>query len=120
MEEKDVQRLLDMLYSMIDEAKSAAFSSEKCTINRDEALDLLDEILPLIVTDMDKRQIVEYVLKCAPMLATADYGTQQIPANGTFKQGFVQVREGLKNWFQYNIDFGENRRILQSIMNGNR
>ena len=26
MEEKDVQRLLDMLYSMIDEAKSAAFS----------------------------------------------------------------------------------------------
>ena len=28
MEEKDVQRLLDMLYSMIDEAKSAAFSSD--------------------------------------------------------------------------------------------
>ena len=50
MEEKDVQRLLDMLYSMIDDAKSAAFSAEKCTINRDEALDILDEIrgkLPL-------------------------------------------------------------------------
>lgn len=50
MEEKDVQRLLDMLYGMIDEAKSAAFSSEKCVINRDEVLDLLDEIrgkLPL-------------------------------------------------------------------------
>ena len=44
MEEKDVQRLLDMLYSMIDEAKSAAFSSDKCVISRDEALDLLDEI----------------------------------------------------------------------------
>lgn len=42
MEEKDVQRLLDMLYSMIDEAKSAAFSSDKCVISRDEALDLLD------------------------------------------------------------------------------
>lgn len=86
----------------------------------DQMLDLLDEILPLIVTDMDKRQIVEYVLKCAPMLATADYGTQQIPANGTFKQGFVQVREGLKNWFQYNIDFDENRKILQDIIDGNR
>ena len=50
MEEKDVQRLLDMLYSMIDEAKGSTFNSEKCTINRDEALDLLDEIrgkLPL-------------------------------------------------------------------------
>lgn len=44
MEEKDVLRLLDMLYGMIDEAKSAAFSSDKCVINRDEALDLLDEI----------------------------------------------------------------------------
>ena len=44
MEEKDVQRLLDMLYGMIDEAKSATFSSEKCVINREEALDLLDEI----------------------------------------------------------------------------
>ena len=28
MEEKDVQRLLDMLYGMIDEAKSVAFSSD--------------------------------------------------------------------------------------------
>ena len=42
MEEKDVQRLLDMLYGMIDEAKSAAFSSDKCVISRDEALDLLE------------------------------------------------------------------------------
>ena len=42
MEEKDVQRLLDMLYGMIDEAKSVAFSSDKCIIVRDEALDLLD------------------------------------------------------------------------------
>lgn len=86
----------------------------------DQMLGLMDEILPLIVTDMEKGQIVEYVLKCAPMLATADYATQQIPANGTFKQGFVQVREGLKNWFQYNIDFSENRKILQDIINGNR
>ena len=27
MEEKDLQRLLDMLYGMIDEAKSAPFSA---------------------------------------------------------------------------------------------
>lgn len=50
MEEKDVQMLLDMLYHTIDEAKSVAFSSDKCVINRDEALDLLDDIrnkLPL-------------------------------------------------------------------------
>ena len=47
MEEKDVQRLLDMLYSMIDEAKSAAFSSDKCVISRDEVLDDIRAKLPL-------------------------------------------------------------------------
>jgi len=50
MEEKDVQRLIDMLYGMIDEAKGVTFNADKCAINRDEALDILDEIrgkLPL-------------------------------------------------------------------------
>ncbi len=56
MEEKDVQRLLDMLYGMIDEAKSTPFSSEKCSINRDEALDLLDEIRGKLPLEMRKAQ----------------------------------------------------------------
>ena len=90
------------------------------TLPVDEMLALLDDILPLIVTDMDNSKILEYALKCAPVAATASYGTQQIPANGTFKQGYVKVREGLKNWFQYDIDFGKNRDILQKIMDGNR
>ena len=56
MEEKDVQRLLDMLYGMIDEAKGAAFSSDKCVINRDEALDLLDEIRGKLPLELKKAQ----------------------------------------------------------------
>ncbi len=56
MGEKDVQRLLDMLYGMIDEAKSAAFSSDKCVINRDEALDLLDEIRAKLPLEVKKAQ----------------------------------------------------------------
>lgn len=39
-----VEELLDILYEMIDEAKSVPFSSEKCMIERDRALDLLDDI----------------------------------------------------------------------------
>ena len=35
MEEKDVQRLLDMLYSMIDEAKGAAVRSGECVNSGD-------------------------------------------------------------------------------------
>ena len=56
MEEKDVQRLLEMLYNMVDEAKSAAFSSDKCVINRDEALDLLDEIRGKLPLELKKAQ----------------------------------------------------------------
>ncbi|MBE6990627.1 MAG: hypothetical protein E7426_07790 [Ruminococcaceae bacterium] len=56
MEEKDVQRLLDMLYGMIDEAKNATFSSDKCLVNRDEALDLLDEIRAKLPLEMKKAQ----------------------------------------------------------------
>ena len=54
MEEKNVQRLLDMLYGMIDEAKNAAFNSEKCVIDRDEALDLLDEIRGKLPLELQK------------------------------------------------------------------
>lgn len=83
-------------------------------------VDLVDDILPFLVTNMERDYIMELVFKCGPVAATAAYGTQQIPANGTFDQGYVKVREGLKNWFQYNIDFEENRRIIEQIMNGKR
>lgn len=39
-----VEELVDMLFDMIDEAKNAPLSSEKCVIERDKALDLLDDI----------------------------------------------------------------------------
>ena len=39
-----VDELLDMLFDMIDEAKNAPLSSEKCVIERDKALDLIEDI----------------------------------------------------------------------------
>ncbi|MGM9606772.1 MAG: hypothetical protein ACI3XJ_04610 [Oscillospiraceae bacterium] len=39
-----VEELLDILYEMIDEAKNVPLSSDKCMIERDRALDLLDDI----------------------------------------------------------------------------
>lgn len=39
-----VEELVDMLFDMIDEAKNAPLSGEKCVIERDKALDLLDDI----------------------------------------------------------------------------
>lgn len=56
MGEKDVQRLLDMLYGMVDEAKSATFSSDKCVVNREEILDILDEIRAKLPLEVKKAQ----------------------------------------------------------------
>ena len=39
-----VEELLDMLYEMIEEAKNMPLSSDKCILERDKALDLLDEV----------------------------------------------------------------------------
>ena len=39
-----VSELLDMLFEMIDEAKNVPLSGEKCMVERDKALDLIDEI----------------------------------------------------------------------------
>ena len=87
MEENDVQRLLDMLYGMIDEAKSAAFSSDKCIINRDEALDLLDEIRAKLPLELKKaRELIaarsEYVAgakkEVEKMLRQADLDAKTI------------------------------------------
>jgi len=39
-----VEELLDMLFAMIDEAKNVPLSGDKCMIERDKALDLVDEI----------------------------------------------------------------------------
>lgn len=39
-----VNELLDMLFDMIDEAKNVPLASDKCMVERDKALDLIDEI----------------------------------------------------------------------------
>ena len=39
-----VEELVDMLFAMIDEAKSVPLSSEKCIIERNKAQDLLEDI----------------------------------------------------------------------------
>ncbi|MCD8004051.1 MAG: hypothetical protein LUE91_00090 [Oscillospiraceae bacterium] len=39
-----VEELLDMLYTMIDEAKNVPLRSDQCMIERDRALDILDDV----------------------------------------------------------------------------
>lgn len=44
MNENGIEEIITTLYEMIQDAKGIPFSSEKCSIERDKALDLLDEL----------------------------------------------------------------------------
>jgi len=81
----------------------------------DEMLAILNQMLPMVTTNMTNAEILNLAGKLLPMVSTARINTLRIPVDGTFQQGDVQVREGLKNWFQYNIDFEANRTVLQSV-----
>ena len=52
----DVQYLIDMLYEMIDGAKGVLMAPDKCTIVREEALDMLDELRGQLPVELKKAQ----------------------------------------------------------------
>jgi cell division septum initiation protein DivIVA len=52
--ENDVQHLIDLLYDMIDNAKGVPLGNEKCVIERDRALDYLDEIRAQLPAELEE------------------------------------------------------------------
>ncbi len=55
-----VQELLEMLYSLIKEAKSLPLSSDKCVLERDRALDIIDEMKAQFPTELaEARRLVD-------------------------------------------------------------
>lgn len=50
--ENDVQELLDMLYNMISDAWGLPLGAEKCVIDRDGALNILDNIKAQLPTEL--------------------------------------------------------------------
>lgn len=80
-----------------------------------ELLDLVDDVLSIITTNIDNSQIIAYVTELFPMLTSASMNNARIPVDGTYEYGIVQVRPGLTAWFQYNIDFYANNEYLNEI-----
>ena len=80
-----------------------------------EMIGMIDDMLPMVTTNMTKYEIIDYAVEVAPMLPSAQLSTMRIPVDGTFRQGIAKVRPGLAAWFQYDIDFEANRKTLQGI-----
>ncbi len=52
----EVEKLIDMLYDMINDAKSMPLSNDKCIVDREAALDLLDEIRESLPAELKRAQ----------------------------------------------------------------
>jgi len=60
MNEQHVEDMITVLYDMIQDAKSVPLSSEKCIVERNKVLDMLDEILAQLPVELKQsRTIVE-------------------------------------------------------------
>ena len=64
-----VEELLDMLFDMVDEAKNVPLSSDKCMIERDRALDLIDDIRAQFPVELSEAK--KLMASRADMIASA-------------------------------------------------
>lgn len=70
-----------VLEAIVDAYKSASLKT---------LLGLLDDILPMITTDMSNLQIIGYALELFPMLKDVQIVSQRIPADGTYSGQMIR------------------------------
>ncbi len=76
-----------------------------------EMMVLLEQILPMITTDMSNEQIIDYLWLLFPMFSTSSIAAQQIPASGTYENMNVGNVVDAKV-----LDMEANREILKAIL----
>lgn len=110
-------RYIDTDYRRAERQRTVLFSLFNTYRSKSlpEMLVLLEDILPLVTTNMEKSDIWDLARDVFPIISDASISNKQIPAHGTFKGDLVVVRDNYKGWFQYDIDFEANRKILQEI-----
>jgi len=82
--------------------------AKKCSIPQLHAF--LEELLPLLTTDLSDSQIMGYAVAVFPLLGELEFRTQQIPAEGTYKMTMIREMSVLLP----NLD--KNRQILAEII----
>ena len=92
-----------VLDSLIQEFKNA----DMATI-----LDLLEQVMPMITTDMTPEEIISYATEVFPMLSSATIVSQSIPVKGKYKDARIDGRAVLV------ADMNANREFLQKTLLG--
>lgn len=87
---------------------------EKCkTLSLSELNELLEQVLPMVDTNMNPEQIKAYALEILPMLATTDSKTSvRIPLEGTYQYAWISGMSVLMT------DMTQNREYLKKTLYG--
>lgn len=75
-------------------------------------LGLMDDILPMVTTDMSTSQLTEYVMTLFPMLAECEIITQRIPQDGAYQLTMIDGMSVLLP------DLEANRQLLVESLSG--
>ena len=75
-----------------------------------ELLGLMDEILPMVTTNLTKDEILTYVKDFFPMLAKAEILSERIPVEGTYYQARIDGMAVIVP------DIPENAKVLQNLL----
>lgn len=75
-----------------------------------EAMNLLEEILPMITTDMTNQEIISIAMDTLPILLNCTLNTQHIPAEGTYTYAWADKMSVLA------VDLEANRQILKNTL----
>lgn len=76
-------------------------------------LSLMNQILPMITTDMSKLQILGYALELFPVLSGAEIVSQRVPADGTYSNQMIDGMAVLV------ADMDAARQMLEQTLTGN-
>lgn len=78
------------------------------SITLKEMLSMMDDILPMVTTDMDKNEILSYATGLFPMLVNAEIITQRIPAEGGYYMTKIDGKSVLVPDIRFNIEVLKN------------
>lgn len=92
-----------VLNALLDTYKNASLTT---------ILSLLDDILPMITTDLSDIKIIAYATELFPMLADATLVSQRIPADGTYQNRMINGMAVLV------ADMDASRELLQQTLMG--
>lgn len=82
------------------------------TMDLGQVNDFINEVIPMIATDMTPSQITGYALDLLPMLSSVTIKDQTIPADGTWQYATINGNSVIT------VNFEKNQQILREIIEG--